>query len=366
MPNMAQSPIQNEVIAKWKTPAWVQPANVRGNPNVPMGVNTPRLMDPPEEWARWLWRYPREVSHRPGIWRGNNSVALTSVQGLLLVMGCAPCGDGVQREQMVFFMRAAELLATPGLYRRLIGELCLNIETVPRLMAADLSVNMMVEDMAHLFAQDGITIQQVADVYEWAQTYLQTMSVGMDTVRRTEAMTVLRSIRDRTSLDPQDVPCPIQPAWWYPPEEMALGPVLRALTMPRAITMPMLTDMMLRQVAPPEAGEMSEANRPYDNGWNGLQIVYLRKKKNKKPSSKLGPKKKVQTDKSDGNPVFKMGAVLSIPAGMSMASGQGPLDSAASMPAQNQVSEMEEQLLGSMTKDVEMKDSQPDEDQPQP
>jgi hypothetical protein len=135
---------------------------------VPTGVNMPRLMDPPEEWARWLWCYPREASHRPGIRRGNDGVALTFVRGLLLVTGRAPRGDGVQRERMAFFMRAAELLAMPGLYHRLIGELRLNIATAPRLMAADPSVNMTVEDMARLFAQDGITIQQVADAHEWA------------------------------------------------------------------------------------------------------------------------------------------------------------------------------------------------------
>jgi hypothetical protein len=193
----------------------------------------------------------------------------------------------------------------------------------------------------------------------------QTMSIGTDTVRCTEAMTVLRSVRDWTSSDPQDVPRPIQPAWWYLPEEMASGPVPRASMMSRDITTSTLVDMTWRQAAPPEAGEMSEANRPYDNGWNGPQIVYLRKKKKKKPSSKLGPKKKVQTDKSDDDPMFKMGLVLSVPAGTSMASGQDPLDSAASMPAQNQASETEEQLSGSTNKDVEMKDGQPDEDQPQ-
>ena len=111
---------------------------------------------------------------------------------------------------------------------------------------------------------------------------------------------------------------------------------------------------------------MSEANRPYDNGWNGPQVMYLRKKKKKKPSLRPGPKKKVQTDESDDDPLFRMGPVLSVPAGTSMTSGQGPLDSAASTPAQNQTLEPEEQLSGLTTKDVEMKDGQLGEGQPQP
>jgi hypothetical protein len=208
---------------------------------------------------------------------------------------------------MAFFMRAAKLLATPGLYRRLIGELRLNIATVPRLTAADPSVNMTVEDMACLFAQDGITIQQVADAHEWAQTYLQTMAGGMEAIRPTEVMKALRNVRDWTSSDPQDVPRPIQPAWWYPPEEMASGPVPRVSTMSRDITTLMLMDVTWRQVAPPEASEVSEASRPYNNGWNGPQIMYLQKKKKKKPSSKPGSKKRVQTDESDDDPVFRSG-----------------------------------------------------------
>ena len=65
-PKATRSPIQNEAIVRWKAPAWAQPVNMGGNPNVPMGVNTPRLTDPPEEWARWFWRDPREASNPKG------------------------------------------------------------------------------------------------------------------------------------------------------------------------------------------------------------------------------------------------------------------------------------------------------------
>jgi hypothetical protein len=63
-PKELHSPVQNTVLAKWKIPAWVppeaRPPPKVGNPNAPAGVNMPRHSDSPEEWARWLWRYPRE------------------------------------------------------------------------------------------------------------------------------------------------------------------------------------------------------------------------------------------------------------------------------------------------------------------
>jgi hypothetical protein len=51
----ARSPVQNAALLKWKIPGWV-PAEARppvkgGNKDAPVGVNTPRLTDSPEEWA---------------------------------------------------------------------------------------------------------------------------------------------------------------------------------------------------------------------------------------------------------------------------------------------------------------------------
>jgi len=42
--------------------------------------------NPPEEWARWLWRYPREVAMHPGILRAHYGINLSSVRGMLMVM----------------------------------------------------------------------------------------------------------------------------------------------------------------------------------------------------------------------------------------------------------------------------------------
>ena len=66
-----RSPVQNMALVKWKTPSWVLPEArpfVKANGlNVLAGVNTPCLVDLPEEWAHWLWRYPKEASSRPGV-----------------------------------------------------------------------------------------------------------------------------------------------------------------------------------------------------------------------------------------------------------------------------------------------------------
>jgi hypothetical protein len=55
-PRDARSPVQSAALLKWKTPSWVpaesRPPTKSGNPNAPAGVNTPRLTDPPEEWAQ--------------------------------------------------------------------------------------------------------------------------------------------------------------------------------------------------------------------------------------------------------------------------------------------------------------------------
>ena len=106
-------------------------------------------------------------------------------------------------------------------------------------------------------------------------------------------------------MEPQDVPCPLQPAWWYPPKEMALIPMPRTSTASRDAPPPTLADVTWRQTAPPETGEASEANKPYDDGgWNGPQIVYLWKKKKRKPGLRPGPKRKDETDELDDDPLF--------------------------------------------------------------
>jgi len=92
----AQSPMQNAAVVKWKTPNWV-PAEVRlltkqSDPNTPVGINTPQTTYQPEGWARWLWRYPREVAMHPGILRAWYGINLSSIRGLLLVTARALCG----------------------------------------------------------------------------------------------------------------------------------------------------------------------------------------------------------------------------------------------------------------------------------
>jgi len=81
--------MQNTALVKWKTPNWVpaeaRPLTRQSDPNTLVMINTPQTTDPSEEWARWLWRYPREAVMHPGILRAQYGINLSSVRGLLMV-----------------------------------------------------------------------------------------------------------------------------------------------------------------------------------------------------------------------------------------------------------------------------------------
>ena len=58
-----------------------------------------------------------------------------------------PHWNGLICTRNTFFMRAAQLIATLGLYQHLVDELCLMIAVVPGLTRAQAVNNVMVEDM---------------------------------------------------------------------------------------------------------------------------------------------------------------------------------------------------------------------------
>jgi hypothetical protein len=190
--------VQNTMLMRWKIPSWVLPEarlpQKVGNPNAPAGVNTPRHSDSPEEWACWLWRYPREAATCPGIHRGRDGISLASVRGMLLVTGCAPHGNGLASMRNTFIMRAAQLVATPGLYCHLVAELRLSIAVLTRVTAPAPSENISVEDVAHLFMADRVTIPQVSDTHKWGTLVLQNLVGGVDMSKRMEAMTALAEV----------------------------------------------------------------------------------------------------------------------------------------------------------------------------
>jgi hypothetical protein len=170
VPRENRSPMQNAALLKWKTLGWVPIEAclpVRGSEqNAPAGVNMPRLTDPAEDWARWMWRYPREAETCPGICRGRDGMSLSLIRGLLLVTGHASCGVRVICEQNMFMTRVAELMATLGRYRWLVEERRMTITTIPSVTTAQPSENITVEDVVAMFAADGVTIAQVSDAFE--------------------------------------------------------------------------------------------------------------------------------------------------------------------------------------------------------
>jgi len=70
-------------------PAEARPLATQSDPSTLVGINTPQTTDLPEEWARWLWRYPREVATHPGILRACYGINLSLVRGMLMVMARA-------------------------------------------------------------------------------------------------------------------------------------------------------------------------------------------------------------------------------------------------------------------------------------
>jgi len=72
--------------------AEARPLTKQSDPSTLVGINMPWTTDPPEEWARWLWRYSREATMHPGILRACYGINLSSVRGMLMVMARALCG----------------------------------------------------------------------------------------------------------------------------------------------------------------------------------------------------------------------------------------------------------------------------------
>jgi hypothetical protein len=243
---------------------------------------------------------------RLGIRRGRDGMSLSSIRGLLLVTGQAPCGTGVIRARNAFMMRAAKLMATPGRYRRMVEDMRLTIAASLRIMMAQLSENITIEDVVQLLTADGITIPQVMDAFEWGRSMLLNLVSGMDASRRTEAMMALANAQQGMSQDDQDRPCPLEPRWWYPPQmtERPTESSIRADTLMQApITQAMVIPAApVRQapgatqtIAPDAALIPSTAVAVTNDRWTGTQTIYLRpKKKKKKPWSK----KKEEMDES--------------------------------------------------------------------
>jgi hypothetical protein len=178
-PKELHSLVQNTMLTRWKIPSWVPPQKV-GYPNAPTGVNRPRHSDSLEEWAHWLWRYPREAAMHPGIHRGRDGISPTSVREMLLAMGCAPHGNGLASVRNTFVMRAAQLVATLVLYCCLVAKLRLSIAVMMRVTAPAPSKNISIEDVAHLFVADKVTIPQVSDTHEWSTLVLQNLVGSID------------------------------------------------------------------------------------------------------------------------------------------------------------------------------------------
>jgi len=128
----------------------------------------------------------------------------------------APRGVTAHQTRSVFLICTAQLLSTPELYQCLVDELCLTIAMMPCITLAQLSDSVTIEDVARLFAGDGITIPQISNVFKWGQTALAGWSTGSEASRRMEAMQAMIMARKQTSHNDWDRLVPLEPRWWYP------------------------------------------------------------------------------------------------------------------------------------------------------
>jgi len=196
------------------------------------------------------------------------------------------------RTWSAFLICMAQLISTPGLYRRLIDNLHLTIATTPRVTLAQMSDNITVEDMVRLFAGDGITIPQTSDTFEWGQTALAGWSAGSDASRRTEAMQAMILTCEQMSHNDWDRPVPLEPRWWYP----STG-ALETMVVEQTTTMEESTVQIAHNWVPPEVPvkllemlsnrggwtwlevpKITEPLGPVDNGvveWTGLHVYYI-------------------------------------------------------------------------------------------
>jgi hypothetical protein len=156
-------------------------------------MEMPRQDVPVEEWAQWLWRYPQDLLSKPGITHDPSGISLASIRGYLLITGRVPHGEGHQRGQAVFIMRAIELALTPGLYRRTLASLDLTV-AIGRSMDryTNLTENTSVNNVVRFYAQQGISIDEVVDAHVWAERQLRHYSQDDDNARRAEAHLVLQ------------------------------------------------------------------------------------------------------------------------------------------------------------------------------
>jgi hypothetical protein len=305
VPRENRSPMQNAALLKWKTPGWVpieaRPPVRGGDQNVPAGGEHAQANRP----SRGLGEMDVGISQGSGDTprypsRKGRYVPLLDKGITIGNRACTPLS-----RSNTFMTRAAELMATPGRYRRLVKERRLTIAAIPRIMTAQLSENVMVEDVAAMFAADGVTIAQVSDAFEWGRSMLLNLSNSIDASRRTEAMQALANAQQGTSQEEQDRPRPIEPRWWYPPQwtegmaTMLLDTQQQHAQQVHATIVPFAPIAQrsgtLRTSAPEWAQIPELATVVAYDGWTGTQTIYLHpKKKKRKPCSK----KKEDTDES--------------------------------------------------------------------
>jgi hypothetical protein len=216
----------------------------------------------------------------------------------------------MSRVRNTFMTRAAQLITTTGLYRRLVDELRLTIAATPGVTQVAASDNVTLEDIARLFAGDGITIPQVRDAFEWGHTALLTWSQGMDASRRTEAMLALQTARGQSSSEERDRPCPVEPRWWMPSTEQ---PTPAAHSLPSHATTgsarlsPSAATRLYQgtsrgpTIQPSMEVPLVEPVVGTTEGWTGTAVYYIRPKQKKKKKTRA-EKRRAEEEASDNEP----------------------------------------------------------------
>ena len=102
------------------------------------------------------------------------------------------------------------------MYRQLVDQLLVTIMSTSQMSIAQMTDNVMVENVTCILAVDGVTIPQARDAHEWGLNTLNLWSQVVDINRRTEAMQALIAVQQLSSQEDRDRLLLLEPRWWYP------------------------------------------------------------------------------------------------------------------------------------------------------
>ncbi|KAF4567406.1 hypothetical protein EYR40_006404 [Pleurotus pulmonarius] len=176
-PGYVTHPALSAARANPQIPISITPlsATVEGMPNIRRpGMGPPQSTDPPEKWAVY-YHYERRVHAPPaGI---SDPLNLRQVRGWRTMRVLSPnensAGASFSRQRTLFHQRFCELLAVPGLYRRILLREHISVTPIANFRPLGGSIdNLTVEAVARHLAECGFSFAWADDCWDFAQAWV--------------------------------------------------------------------------------------------------------------------------------------------------------------------------------------------------